>query len=89
MSERDPVLVISLWPIESNCGACGVRLVNAKHGIPVYEDLVLPNNWGGNWGGNDACLACYEVQQTLVAPVTTAWLARKAQEAPSGAGGTT
>jgi hypothetical protein len=70
MTDRGFVHVIDLWPIESNCGACGTRLVNARHGIPVYEDLVLPNDWQGEWGGNDACLPCYAAQQALAEPVT-------------------
>ena len=82
------VAVINLWPRESNCGACGVRLVNARCGIPVWEGDILPNSWDGEWGGNDACPPCYEFQQTLTEPMSWAEFLRK-KPSSAGAGGKT
>ena len=64
----DGVTVIELFPRESECFACGTLLVGARLGIPVYEDLVLPNDWTGEWFGHDACARCYEAQQSVTQP---------------------
>lgn len=61
--------VIELWPIETECWACGVHLVGPEHAIPIWEDLVLPNEWSGEWGGVPACLRCFEAQGVLSGPV--------------------
>lgn len=68
----EPILVINLWPIESDCFGCGVRLFNARHGVPVFEDLILPSDWTGEWFGSDACATCYARQQEIIAPVSVA-----------------
>lgn len=60
--------VIQLFPRESECRACGAYLVNPGYAIPIYEDLVLPNDWAGKWAGSDACRRCYEAQQALRDP---------------------
>lgn len=85
MSEPDPpILVIRMWPRDTECRLCGVPLVEPRYGVPMYEDLVLPNDtshihfgdyirgWDGEWGGFDACERCYEAQGRLIAPMTEA-----------------
>ena len=66
----ESILVIELWPHESECWLCGRDLVGAQHGVPFYEDLLLPNDWPGEWGGFDACRRCYDFQQTISEPMT-------------------
>jgi hypothetical protein len=62
-----PVVVIELWPIVENCCICGEP--SYKSGIPMYEDLVLPNDWQGEWGGKPACELCRRLQGELTEPV--------------------
>ena len=40
------------------------------HGVPVYEDLILPNDWPGEWGGMPACLKCFAIQALITEPLT-------------------
>ena len=62
------MLVIELWPIVEFCCICGET--SHKSGIPVYEDLVLPNDWQGEWGGQPACDTCRELQGMLKEPMS-------------------
>ena len=72
------VKVIDLWPVETDCWACGKHLIGNEFSIPIYEDLVLPNSWQGEWGGVEACPSCFDLQQTLTVPMTVkAFLERK------------
>lgn len=66
------VEVIDLWPIEEECWACQEFVRPLKHGLPVYEDFVLPNDWEGEWGGVPSCERCHGVQGTLTKPVSIA-----------------
>lgn len=50
------------------CHICGAESP-PRWGIPIYEGFVLPNAWPGEWGGVDACLACWTQQGRLKAPV--------------------
>ena len=51
----DPaVIVVNLWPPESECVLCGAHLVG-----PMYEGKVVPDDWPGPWAGFDVCGACY------------------------------
>jgi len=65
------VLVVHLYPRESECIVCNAPLVSPRQGVPMYEGDVLPNDWTGEWGGFDACEPCYRVQSTLTAPTPT------------------
>ncbi len=51
------------------CQICGEHLPHIGQGVPMHEDLVLPNDWSGEWAGFDACLPCFEAQATLTAPM--------------------
>ncbi len=66
------MLVIDLSPRRSECAVCGTYLEVPSSGgglgVPMYEGLVLPNDWDGEWGGFDACRRCYEWQGGLTAP---------------------
>lgn len=61
-------IVIELWP-KGNCFICGVDLLGCRQGVPVYEDVILPNSWEGEWSGADACPECFAAQQGI----TDAW----------------
>lgn len=80
----DDVLVIHLWPRESECIACGAPLFDCRQGIPVYESLALPDDWPGEWGGFDACPRCAALQAALAKPVPLALLAPPAGLAQEG-----
>lgn len=51
----------------SECHICGKTSVNK--GIPIYEGLVLPNEWEGEWGGVPACDKCHKEQNRLTQPI--------------------
>lgn len=63
---------IDLYPIQEYCWACGVFVIPLRHGLPVYEDEILPNDWQGEWGGVPSCPECYEVQGLLTEPMPAA-----------------
>lgn len=69
-TELVPVLVINMWPHESECFVCGAWLIDCRQGVPCYEDIVLPNDWSGEWFGHDACVGCYNIQQLITEPLT-------------------
>lgn len=64
----DRCLTIDLDYIVAECVICGD--VSDRMGIPVYEDLVLPNDWPGEHGGAPACERCMKLQWTLTKPMT-------------------
>jgi len=51
----------------ADCWACGGDANGWNLGIPVYEGMVLPNDWEGEWGGAPACRACFIAQGRLTA----------------------
>jgi len=63
------VLVIDLNPVQEYCWACGEFVIPLRHGIPTYEDVVLPNDWEGEWGGSPACPRCFDLQELLREPM--------------------
>jgi hypothetical protein len=64
--------VINMQALPADCWACGADASGMECGIPVYEDLILPNDWTGEWGGVPACHACFERQGKLTEPMTKA-----------------
>lgn len=50
------------------CWVCGGE-ADRTLGIPVYEDMVLPNDWPGEWFGVDACRGCFARQLSLSSPL--------------------
>ena len=67
-----PALVIDLHPIQEYCWICGEFVIPLTQGVPSYEDLVLPNDWGGGWGGQPACRRCFDLQGLLREPMQLA-----------------
>lgn len=65
-----PVLLIELYPHSTGatCWACGESAADRK-GIPVYEDLILHNDYQGDWGGQPACDNCFAAQESLDKPM--------------------
>ena len=53
------VLIIDLWPLESECVLCGADLIGPCKGLPMYEGQVVPDDWEGEWAGFDVCDVCY------------------------------
>lgn len=45
------------------CCICDVEVpifhFQKNYGIPMYEDLPVPVDWQGEWGGFCACESCY------------------------------
>jgi hypothetical protein len=54
------VVVINLTPHGIDCHVCDEE-DNAGHGIPIYEDVIVPDDYTGEWGGVPVCLRCYYV----------------------------
>ena len=59
MPDANQILVIDLWPRESECVLCGEHLVGPCHGLPMYEGEVVPDDHDGPWAGFDVCDPCY------------------------------
>lgn len=66
--ESDEVLLIQMRDFSTECWVCGEACTH-DYGIPVWEDLVLPNDHRGEWGGVSACRECYDQQQKLLQPM--------------------
>ena len=64
--------VIRMQALPADCWACGGDASGLEHGIPIYEDLILPNDWPGEWGGAPACRSCFDRQSELTEPTTVA-----------------
>lgn len=62
--------VIRLDPRESNCIICNVYIRDCHKGVPMYEGMILHNDYEGEWAGFDACDECYLLQCSLTAPVS-------------------
>ena len=77
------VRVIELWAYESQCWACGVWMIGARHAVPVWCDFILPNDWRHEWGGFDACPRCYEAQQAITQPMQRKAFLRSVPQATS------
>ena len=63
----DNVTVIDMGVPWADCCICGEP--SLQMGIPVFEDLVLPNDYEGEWGGRPACPECFAAQSKLVEPM--------------------
>ncbi len=62
-------MVIDMVDRYVDCIICG-ECTDNKQGIPTYEDLVVPNDWNGEWFGQPACQNCFEAQATVQHPIT-------------------
>lgn len=69
------VTIIELFPITEDCFICGD--VSIKKGIPMYEDIILHNDYDGEWGGRPACDRCFEIQSLIREPITMAEFKRR------------
>ena len=58
-----PVTVIELGARETECIACGEFLRGPKQGIPLYEGIVVRPESKEEWGGFDACPACFALYE--------------------------
>jgi len=56
---------------------------NQRHGVPVWCDFILPNDWKHEWGGFDACPRCYEAQQAITQPMQRKAFLRSVPQATS------
>jgi hypothetical protein len=63
------VEIIRMQALPADCWVCGGDATGMHHGIPVYEDQILPNDWPGDWAGVPACEGCFEKQNRLTEPV--------------------
>lgn len=63
------ILVIKLYPRETECIVCEAPLSDCLQGVPIYEDLLLHNDYDGDWGGFDACPRCFAFQNALTEPM--------------------
>ena len=65
-------LAYSIIQLDARIAVCHVcEAESPPHwGIPIFEGMVLPNDWTGDWGGVDACTQCWTRQGALTAPMT-------------------
>lgn len=67
MDDQYLIKVIQLEPIFPHFGTCcicecevQIFLYQPNYGIPMYEDLPVPPEWDGEWGGFCACKECHD-----------------------------
>lgn len=58
------ILVIDLWPVVCDCTICGAE-TSDKFGIAVYEDVIVPDNYEGEWGGAPVCARCFYITRGM------------------------
>lgn len=67
--DPDPAITfINLSPFFCECHCCGAE-TSGGFGVPVFEDLILHNDYEGEWGGAPACVSCFALQQLLGSPM--------------------
>lgn len=49
--------VIDLWPPWADCTICE-EPTPLKFGIARYEDVIVPDDYEGEWGGSPVCERC-------------------------------
>jgi len=59
LTNHPHVAIVNLSPRESECGVCGVPLMECRTGIPFFEGEPVPHDWQGDWVGRDACPTCF------------------------------
>lgn len=70
MSEETPrITVIDLSPHFDKCCVCDEE-VQMQYGLAMYEDLLVPDDWPGEWGGFTACKRCYDTFTGIKEPIT-------------------
>lgn len=65
ITDKPRVVVIEMWPRESECILCGKDLFGCKTGIPMYEGDCVPHAWTGEWAGYDACEECFDRYEAI------------------------
>lgn len=78
MSPRVTIDVVRLDQRVAVCHVCDAESP-PRWGIPIFEGAVVPNAWPGEWGGVDACQACWARQQVLTEPIAL-WQFRQGKE---------
>lgn len=61
-----PVTVIYLHPPEADCWICDERCL-CQQGVARYEDMIVPDDYEGEWGGAPVCLTCFYIVRGLQA----------------------
>lgn len=62
------MLVVDIDYREYKCHLCNSPTCG-KFGVPMYEDMVLPNNCAGKWFGQTACETCFLAQNKIRKPI--------------------
>lgn len=68
MAIHDDVLIINMNEHPVECFVCGESAPSTL-GIPIYEDIILHNDWDGEWFGQSACQRCFNLQNELNKPM--------------------
>jgi hypothetical protein len=64
------ITIIRLDEPTADCWVCGEETF-LDYGLAVYEDLILPNDWPGEWFGATVCPRCYALfNDRVMAPLT-------------------
>lgn len=63
------ITVIDMNIIPCQCGICDVQWEEARSapmfGVARYEDLIVPDNYQGEWGGMQVCKQCFDAERAL------------------------
>jgi len=55
---KENVRVVDLHPPEHDCRICG-RPCGGGFNVPVYENVIVPDNWTEGWAGFPVCGVCF------------------------------
>lgn len=60
------ITVINLNPHDVKCHLCDAAC-EYRQGVPIYEGMIVPDDYQGEWGGVPTCQRCYYLVRGLQA----------------------
>lgn len=64
------VLVINMQDRGADCHLCGGDATGMHYGVPMHNGCIVPNDWPLTWSGVTVCRDCFDLQGTLLHPMT-------------------
>lgn len=88
LSNGAEMVVINMQEPWTECTVCGADTLEGW-GLPIWNGLIVANDWPGEWGGVPACESCWERHERgeLVEVPTSEYAAIFAQHGPASAPG--
>lgn len=75
------MLVVDFQSHTAPCIMCD-RETPKRLGIPMWNGMVLPNDWAGDWVGFTACPRCFYEQHQLTRPMEVCDFMKRARLMP-------